>query len=49
MGNTHHTKSASSSIKFDFKENKLIIPREYYRLIVVGYKLVTKLRKALFL
>ena len=42
MGNTHHTKSASSSIKFDFKENKLIIPREYYRLIVVGYKLVTR-------
>ena len=40
--NGHHIRASSSIINFDLKINKLIIPDIYYRLIVVGYKLVTK-------
>jgi hypothetical protein len=31
-----------SNVNFNIKENKLIIPREYYDLIVIGYKMVKR-------
>ena len=39
---SRNKKSSKSLVKFDLKENKLVIPDKYYLLIAVGYKIKTK-------
>lgn len=38
---SRNKKSSKSLVKFDLKENKLVIPDKYYLLIAVGYKIKT--------